>query len=172
MCVGLSIFSYWRSKALLLLWTFIVIYVLCLSCCLVCPLQPCGHLLGLVSWFSCMWCFLVLWWLSHVLSRVRFGTWLHRFLIFVLFLITHIMSWHPSKIVYFSEWYSQSVYIQISIPAISSTTTSVSELTIIRVWLPVKEARTTWTNIWVSYIPDCIRLTFPYCKLKTIPSPL
>ena len=23
-----------------------VIYVLCLSCCLVCPLQPCGHLLG------------------------------------------------------------------------------------------------------------------------------
>ena len=49
------------------------------------------------------------------------------------------MSLHPSKIVHFSKCYSQSVNIQISIPAISSTTKSVSELTIIRVWLPVKE---------------------------------
>ena len=36
LCVGLSNF---------VLLTF-VIYVLCLSCYLVCPLQPCGHLLG------------------------------------------------------------------------------------------------------------------------------
>ena len=81
------------------------------------------------------------------------------------------MSWHPSKIVYFSECYPQSVDIQISIPAISSTTTSVSELTIIRVWLPVKETYIMWTNIWVSASSDCIRLTYPYCKLQTIPSP-
>ena len=35
-----------RSKAGLLLWILFVIYVLCLSCFLVCSLQPCGHLLG------------------------------------------------------------------------------------------------------------------------------
>ena len=36
------------SKAVLLLWTLFVIYVSCLSLlyCLVCSLQPCGHLLG------------------------------------------------------------------------------------------------------------------------------
>ena len=32
-----------RSKAVLLLW---ILYVSCLSCFLVCSLQPCGHLLG------------------------------------------------------------------------------------------------------------------------------
>ena len=35
-----------RSKAVLLLWIIFVIYVLCLSCFLVCSLQPCCHLLG------------------------------------------------------------------------------------------------------------------------------
>ena len=35
-----------RSKAVLLLWIIFVIYVSCLSCFLVCSLQPCGHLLG------------------------------------------------------------------------------------------------------------------------------
>ena len=35
-----------RSKAVLLLWIIFVIYVSCLSCCLVCSMQPCGHLLG------------------------------------------------------------------------------------------------------------------------------
>ena len=30
----------------LLLWINFVIYVACLSCFLVCSLQPCGHLLG------------------------------------------------------------------------------------------------------------------------------
>ena len=35
-----------RSKAVLLLWIFFVIYISCLSCFLVCSLQPCGHLLG------------------------------------------------------------------------------------------------------------------------------
>ena len=57
------------------------------------------------------------------------------------------MSWHPSKIVFFFEDYPQSLDNQISTHAISSTTTLVSELTIIRVWLPVKEACITWTNI-------------------------
>ena len=88
---------------------------------------------------------------------------------FTFFLITYIMSGHPSKIVYLC--YPQSVDIQLSIPAMSSTTTSVSELTIIRVWLSVKEACIMWTNIRVSASSDCIRLTYPYCKLQTIPFP-
>ena len=65
----------------------------------------------------------------------------------------------------------QMLYIQISIPAISSTTTSVLELTTIRVCLPIKEACIMWTNIRVSASSDCIRLIYPYCKLQTIPSP-
>ena len=35
-----------RSKAVLLFWIIFVICVSCLSCFLVCSLQPCGHLLG------------------------------------------------------------------------------------------------------------------------------
>ena len=35
-----------RSKAVLLLWIIFVIYASCLSCFLVCSLQPRGHLLG------------------------------------------------------------------------------------------------------------------------------
>ena len=35
-----------RPKAVLLLRILFVMYVSCLSCCLVCSLQPCGHLLG------------------------------------------------------------------------------------------------------------------------------
>ena len=34
------------SKAVILLWIFFVIYVLCLSCFLICSLQPCGLLQG------------------------------------------------------------------------------------------------------------------------------
>ena len=37
-----------HSKAVLLLWILLVIYVSCVSllCCFVCSLQPCNHLLG------------------------------------------------------------------------------------------------------------------------------
>ena len=35
-----------RSKAMLLLWIIFVINVSCVSCFLVCSLQPFGHLLG------------------------------------------------------------------------------------------------------------------------------
>ena len=35
-----------RSRAVLHLWILFLIYVSCLSCFLVCSLQPCGHLLG------------------------------------------------------------------------------------------------------------------------------
>ena len=35
-----------RPKAVLLLWIIFGIYVSCLSCFLVCSLQPCGYLLG------------------------------------------------------------------------------------------------------------------------------
>ena len=56
-----------RSKAGLLFGILFVTYVSCLSCCLVCSLQPFGHLLGklllslLYVMFSCvchfpMWC--------------------------------------------------------------------------------------------------------------------
>ena len=38
-----------RSKAVLLLWNIFVNYVSCLSRFLVCSLQPCGHLLVLLS---------------------------------------------------------------------------------------------------------------------------
>ena len=77
-----------------------------------------------------------------------------------------------TKLIILPKRYPQSVDIQISIPAISSTTTLVSELTIIIVWLLVKEACIMWTNIWVSASSACIRLTYPYCKLQTIPSPV
>ena len=64
-----------------------VIYVLCLSCFRVCSLLPCGHLLGkgwpLGSRLLCLFVFLSL---SHVVSWVRCGTWLYRFLIFATFL--------------------------------------------------------------------------------------
>ena len=71
-----------RSKAVLLLWTICVIYVLCLS-----ALVPCGHLLR-KGWplGSCLWCLIVLLSLSHVVSWVRCGTWLYWFLISAVFL--------------------------------------------------------------------------------------
>ena len=43
---------------------------------------------GLTSWLSCMWCFLVLLSLSHMVSWVRCCTWLYQFLIFA-FLTLH-----------------------------------------------------------------------------------
>ena len=49
-----------RSKAVLLLWIIFVIYVSCLSCCLVCSMQPCGHLLGKGEALgSCVWSFVM-----------------------------------------------------------------------------------------------------------------
>ena len=40
--------------------SFLLFYASCLSCCLVCSLQPCGHLLG-QGWplGSLVWCFLL-----------------------------------------------------------------------------------------------------------------
>ena len=63
-----------------------VIYVLCLPCFRVCPLLPCGHLLG-KDWplGSCLWCLIVILSLSYVVSWVRCGTWLYWFLIFAVF---------------------------------------------------------------------------------------
>ena len=40
---------------------------------------------GLISWLSCMWCFLIYLSLSHTVSCVRCGTWSYRFLIIVFF---------------------------------------------------------------------------------------
>ena len=60
---------------------------MCLSRFRVCSLLPCGHLLG-KGWplVSCLWCLIVFLSLSHVVSWVRCGTWLYRFLIFAAFL--------------------------------------------------------------------------------------
>ena len=45
LCVGLSIFLLTFQGGVSFVDLF-VIYVTCLLCCLVCSLQPCGHLLG------------------------------------------------------------------------------------------------------------------------------
>ena len=77
-----------RSKAVLLLLILFVIYVfmsVMLSCLFNAALwSPAGK--GLISWLSCMWCFLVFLSLSHVVSP----TWLYGFLIFALFLTLSI----------------------------------------------------------------------------------
>ena len=129
-----------------LLWTFFVSYVLCLSCCHVCPLQPCDHLLG-KGWplgslvcddFLCYSYFPMCCPGSSLeLDCIDCDFYLH------LNYIYH--EWASINIVYLC--YPQSVDIQISMPAMSSTTTLISELTIIRVWLPVKEACIMWTNM-------------------------
>ena len=83
-----------HSKAVLLLWILFVTYVSCLFllCCLVCSLQPCDHLLG-KSWSlgslvcDVLLCVLSL---SHMVSRVRCGTWLNWFLIFAFFLLWYL----------------------------------------------------------------------------------
>ena len=51
-------------------------------------IAACGHLLG-KGWplGPCLWCLIVFLSLSHVVSLVRCGTWLYRFLIFSAFLI-------------------------------------------------------------------------------------
>ena len=64
-----------RSKAGLLFGILFVTYVSCLSCCLVCSLQPFGHLFGkgwpLVSLVCDVFLCLSL---SHVVFWVRCGT--------------------------------------------------------------------------------------------------
>ena len=56
-----------------------------ISCLFIAALwSPAGQ--GLASWLSCMWCFHVLLSLFYVVSWVRYGTWLYRFLIFAFLL--------------------------------------------------------------------------------------
>ena len=77
-----------RSKAVLLLWNIFVIYVLFVmpSCLFITALwSPAGK--GLASWLTCIWSSLVVLSLTHVMSWLRCGSWLHRFLIFA-FLLT------------------------------------------------------------------------------------
>ena len=78
-----------HSKAVLLLWIIFGIYVflfVMLSCLFIASiLSPAGK--GLTSWLPCMWCFLMFLSVPHVVSLVRCGTWLYRFLIFA-FLLT------------------------------------------------------------------------------------
>ena len=85
--IGAGIFTD-RSKAVLLLWIINVIFVLCLLCLsarlfIVALWAPAGK--GLTSWLSfVMSCFEFV--TFPLVSWVRCGIWLHRFLIFVLFL--------------------------------------------------------------------------------------
>ena len=73
------------SKAVLPLWTLFAICVSCFLCHTVLSFP--GSLgKGLAPWLSCVWCFLVVFSLSHMVSWVRCGTWLYRFLIFAFFL--------------------------------------------------------------------------------------
>ena len=77
-----------RSKAVLPLWIIYVISELCLLCVRTCLFidvlwSPAGK--GLTSWLSFVMSNVCLS-LSHVVSSVRCGTWLYRFLIFALFL--------------------------------------------------------------------------------------
>ena len=62
----------------------------CLSYCLISRSVPWSLVVTfwerLTSWLSCMWCFLVFLSLSHMMSYVRCGIWLYRFLIFAFFI--------------------------------------------------------------------------------------
>ena len=59
-----------------------------------------GHLLG-EGWplGSCLWCLIVFLSLSHVVSWVRCGTWLYRFLIFAAFLLKTYLTAPTSSLV-------------------------------------------------------------------------
>ena len=70
------------KKAVLLLWIICVIFVFCFQ-----AFASCGHLLGKVSPLgSCLWCLIVFLSRFHLVSLVRYGSWLYRFLIFAAFL--------------------------------------------------------------------------------------
>ena len=90
-------------------------YVSCVSCFLVCSLQPCGHLKGLAFWLSCVWCFIVFWSLLHVGSWVWCGTWLHRFLIFAFFLtftmlMLSFLDFNCFQFIYFSNYIASHLF--------------------------------------------------------------
>ena len=81
-----------------------VIYVLCLSSFCVRSLLPWGHLLG-KGWpiGPRLCCLIVFLSLSHVVSLVRCGTWLYRFLIFAAFLL-----FKPPHFLYFLATFGYS----------------------------------------------------------------
>ena len=126
LCVGLSIFLLTFQGGVFLL-TFFVIYLSCLSfhCSLV---ATCCERAGLLYvMFSCV----IVTFACGVLGQVWYLiVWIPEFC-FLLTYIYHELA--ATKNCLFSECCLQRVYIQISITAISSTTTMVSELTIIRV---------------------------------------
>ena len=81
----------------LLLWIICVIYVLCLSCFRVYSLLPFVHLMG-NGWPVALVCDVQLFLsLSHVVSWVRCGAWLYRFLIFAAFLTFIIVAYDISS---------------------------------------------------------------------------
>ena len=85
-----------RSKAVLLLCILSVICVSRVSVILSCLflaafLSPVGK--GMTAWLSFLWCFLVFSQLFHMVSWVRCGIWLYRFLIFA-FVTGYREIWH------------------------------------------------------------------------------
>ena len=103
------------SKIILLtvpIWIICVINVLCLSCFRVCSLLPCGHLLR-KGWplGSRLWCLIVFFALSRVVSWVRCVTWMYRFLILVAFLTSKSLSLcYSSKDIHVIKVYVRLAY--------------------------------------------------------------
>ena len=75
----------WPFRAVLLLWIFCHFFLssVCYAFVRVCLCVPCGHLLG-KGWLLGfrLWCITVSLSLSPLVSWVRCGSWLYRFLIF------------------------------------------------------------------------------------------
>ena len=131
-----------------LLWTFLLFMfcvchaVLYVHCSIV---ATCWESVGLLALLYLMFSCVIVTYPCVVLGRVWSTIASIPDICLILNYIYHTLA--SIKIVYFFECYLQSVDIHISIPAISSTTTLVLELTIIRVWLPVKETCIIGTNI-------------------------
>ena len=101
----------------LLLFMFCVLHaVLSVHCSLV---ATCGERAGLLAFLYVMFSCVMVTFPCVVLGQVWYL--IVSIPDFTFFLITYIMSGHPSKIVYLC--YPQRVDIQISIPAMSSTMT-------------------------------------------------
>ena len=69
---------------------FVFIFVMLTCLFLAASGSPAGK--WLTSWLSCVLCFLVLLSLSHMVFKVRYGTWLNRFLIFAFLSTLPVLS--------------------------------------------------------------------------------
>ena len=78
-------FMFQGGTSLVDLFCYLCFLFVMFSCLFIVALwSPAGK--GLTSWLPCVWCFIVYLLLSHVVSWVRCGAWVYRFLIFAFFL--------------------------------------------------------------------------------------